>query len=78
MSFFEYSDCFIWRCDGNSCPKEVIFKPHDFMGCVAELKSRGWSFYRDDDGDWSHYCQRCQHKHQQTNIMDRTFKTVKG
>jgi hypothetical protein len=41
MSFEEYSDCFVWRCNGKDCGKEVFFKPHDFMGCVAELRARG-------------------------------------
>jgi hypothetical protein len=74
MSFAEFEDCFIWSC--NSCGYEVVFPPHDFWGCVAELKARSWGFDR-DEGDWTHTCGRCRHKHQQTNIMDRTFKTVK-
>jgi hypothetical protein len=81
MSFFEYDDCFVWRCNGD-CGKEVIFKPHDFMGCVAELRSRGWSFHCDDeDRTWTHYCQRCRHKHQSVSIFDRTIgkpREVKG
>jgi hypothetical protein len=59
MSFEEWSDCFIWRCD--KCGHEVVFKPHDFWGCVAELKSRGWGFSREDGEDgysWSHSCPR--------------------
>jgi hypothetical protein len=67
MSFEEHSDCFLWRCDGKDCEKEVLFKPHDFMGCVAELRSRGWSFHLDEDTgregsgrQWSHYCGRCR------------------
>jgi hypothetical protein len=35
-----------------------MFKPHDFYGCVAELKSRGWGFMRQDDGSWTHSCPR--------------------
>ena len=75
--FLEYEDEFVWRCDGKDCGKQAIFPPTDFMDCVAELKSRGWSFYRDDDG-WTHHCQRCNHKHRQTDIMQRTFTIVKG
>jgi len=82
MSFSEYEDAFVWRCNGKDCPKGVIFKPHDFMGCVAELRARGWRFYCDDeDRTWTHYCQRCWHKHQQTDWMDRTYskpREVKG
>jgi hypothetical protein len=78
MSFEEHNDCFIWRCNGKDCRNEVIFPPTDFWGCVAELKSRQWSFYREDDGDWSHYCGRCNYKHRQTDWMQRTYKTVKG
>ena len=81
MSFEDWEDCFIWRCDGKDCRKEVIFAPTDFWGCVAEMKSGGWRFYRHDDGDWHHFCQRCQYKHNQTDIMDRHFskpREVKG
>jgi hypothetical protein len=78
MSFFEHSDCFLWACDGKDCPKEVMFKPHDFFACVAELHARGWSFFRDDEtGEWTHYCQRCQYKRRQTSIMDQRIKAVK-
>jgi len=80
VSFAEHSDCFIWRCDGADCEKEVLFKPHDFMACVAELRARGWSFHlNDDDGqrDWTHYCAYCNHKRRQTNILDRPLKGVK-
>jgi hypothetical protein len=78
MSFEEHDDCFIWRCNGKDCQKEVIFAPTDFWGCVGEMKSRGWSFFRDDeDGEWTHYCQRCQYKRRQTSIMDQRIKTVK-
>ena len=75
MSFTEFEDCFLWSC--NSCAKEVAFKPHDFFGCVAELKARGWSFTHEHDGDWSHTCGYCNHKRRRTDIMDRTLKTVK-
>jgi hypothetical protein len=61
MSFTEYDDAFVWRCDGKDCTKEVFFKPHDFMGCVAELRARGWSFHCDDeDRTWTHRCGRCR------------------
>jgi hypothetical protein len=82
MSFEEHPDCFIWRCNGKGCGKEVIFPPTDFWGCVAELKSRQWSFYRDEEtGDWTHHCGRCVYKHRQTDWMDRTYskpREVKG
>lgn len=75
MSFEEWTDVFIWRCD--TCGKEVMFPPSDFFARVSELKARSWSFHHNDDGTWDHTCGRCRHKHQQTNIMDRQFKTVK-
>jgi DNA-directed RNA polymerase subunit RPC12/RpoP len=75
LSFEEWTDVFLWRCD--QCGKEVMFKPHDFMSCVAELKARHWSFHHNDDGTWDHSCGQCNHKHQQTSIMDRTIKSVK-
>jgi hypothetical protein len=77
MSFEEHPDCFIWRCNGKDCGKEIFFKPHDFFGCVAELKARGWTFHRYEDGDWSHTCAYCNHKHRQTDLMDRKFHSVK-
>ena len=80
MSFSEYSDCFVWRCNGKHCGgKEVVFPPKDFFGCVTELKGRSWSFYRDEEtNDWTHYCAFCAHKHRQTSIMDQHIRTVKG
>jgi hypothetical protein len=72
--FVEYDDCFIWKCE--QCGKEAQFAPNDFWSCVAELKSRGWGFER-DEGEWHHSCGYCNHKRRQTNIMERTIKTVK-
>jgi hypothetical protein len=82
MSFEEFSDCFVWRCNGG-CGKEVIFPPSDFFDRVAELRARGWSFHCDDEDGrtWTHYCQRCQDKHRQTDWMDRHYskpREVKG
>jgi hypothetical protein len=69
MTFTEHTDCFIWQCDGEDCEKEVMFAPHDFMACVAELKSRGWGFSvyeitgREEGGrTWHHYCAACRQK----------------
>jgi hypothetical protein len=48
---------------------------------VAELHARGWTFHRQDDGTWDHYCAFCNHKHRQTSIYDRTIgkpREVKG
>jgi hypothetical protein len=79
MSFFEYDDCFAWRCNGEDCAKQVVFPPTDFWDCVAEMKSRGWSFSRDDEaGEWTHYCQRCMARHRQRNWMDEKVRSVKG
>jgi hypothetical protein len=58
MSFYEYDDCFVWRCD--HCSRSAEFPPGNFWSCVAELKSRGWTFSRDDEGSWSHRCRNCQ------------------
>ena len=75
--FVEYEECFLWKC--NQCGKEAIFAPNNFYDRVAELRARGWSFSPPErwGEDWDHTCGRCRHNHQQTNIMDRTFKTVK-
>ena len=75
MSFEEYEDCFVWKC--NTCHKEVLFPPNDFFDCVAELKARGWTFSRDNEGVWNHTCAYCNYKSRQIPIMERTFKTVK-
>jgi hypothetical protein len=84
MSFEEHSDSFIWRCNGKGREKEVIFKPHDFFGCVAELKARGWSFVLSEDSGyegsgrtWAHYCGHCDYKRKQTSIFDRPLREVK-
>jgi hypothetical protein len=80
MSFTEHPNCFLWACDGDNCEKEVMFKPHDFMGCVAELRARGWSFHlSEDEGgrDWSHYCAYCNHKRKQTSIMNQRIREVR-
>jgi hypothetical protein len=57
MSFEEHDDCFLWSCD--NCGHEIAFKPHDFYGCVAELKARGWLITHDDER-WVHRCARCR------------------
>jgi hypothetical protein len=59
MSFEEFPDCFVWRCNG--CQLTVEFAPGNFYACVAELKSRGWLFERDNESrDWSHRCGKCK------------------
>lgn len=63
MSFEEFEDVFVWRCDG--CGLSVEFAPHSFMSCWGELKSRGWRAKRERDGDevdWSHSCGACARK----------------
>ena len=76
MSFEEWEDCFIWRCD--ECGHIAAFKPNDFWACVDELKSRGWGFSR-EEGDWTHSCGRCRHKRkmEQGDLMNRRFSSVK-
>jgi hypothetical protein len=68
MTFREYDDCFIWRCD--KCRHEAVFPPGDFWSCVAELKARRWEFIRDDEGgDWSHKCWKCR-KASEVNVSE--------
>ena len=69
MSFFEFEDAFVWQCD--KCPHEAVFPPGNFWGCVAELKSRGWSFWRNDEGEWSHSCSSCRKT--AAEILNMTF-----
>jgi hypothetical protein len=68
MTFREYDDCFIWRCD--KCHHEAVFPPGNFWSCVAELKARRWEFIRDDEGgDWSHKCPECR-KASEVNVLE--------
>jgi hypothetical protein len=64
--FIEYSDCFLWECE--TCRYQVTFKPHHFYDCVDELKQRGWSFWREEDG-WHHSCPR--HRRTMKEWMDQ-------
>ena len=82
MAFEEIENAFIWTCEG--CGKIAAFPPSDFYKRKDELKERGWLFSleeetgREDSGrTWHHYCQRCRHKRQSTNILDRPLRTVK-
>ena len=65
MSFDEYDDCFVWRCD--RCSQKAVFPPGNFWAGLAEIKSRGWEIDRNEDG-WSHCCARC--KKSSTEIMN--------
>jgi hypothetical protein len=71
MSFEEFDDRFIWKCD--NCSLTVEFAPHSFHSCWSELRARGWRAKREqaEDGvDWSHSCGRCV-KRADTGILDR-------
>lgn len=69
MSFSEHEDCLQWQCD--TCGLSIQFPPDNFWGAHGELKSRGWSFIRDDfDGSWSHSCAKCKAKNLK-GILDR-------
>jgi hypothetical protein len=73
MTFSEHQDCFEWRCD--KCGHSVEFAPGNFWSCVAELKSRRWEFFRDDqEGGWSHHCGRCRRS--SASILDMKPKRV--
>jgi hypothetical protein len=45
-----------WRCDG--CNAVAEFEGLDFHSAWTELKAKGWSATRMDDG-WLHECPRC-------------------
>ena len=75
MSFEEYNDAFIWTCDEKGCDRFASFKPHDFYDCVDELKARGWSFMRDDEGGWSHACPK--HRRKLGELLKMKFSDVK-
>src|SRR6478672_3683971 len=78
MSFDEYEDAFVWKCNG--CGLTVEFAPGNFRGCVDELKSRGWRFIRDhgdpEGGGWSHKCGRCSRK-SEASMLDRPLRIAK-
>ena len=70
MSFDEYDDSFVWRCD--DCRLTVEFPTGDFYACLGELKARGWRMTRDDrDRVWSHKCGKCVRKAAEVSILDR-------
>lgn len=76
MSFEEFDDVFVWRCNG--CGLSVEFPPHNFSACWSELRARGWRARREagEDGvDWSHSCGRCVRKADAT-ILDRKPRAV--
>ena len=76
MSFSEYEECFIWRCD--DCGLEAEFAPRDFMTCWGELRARGWHAKREqagDEVDWSHKCARCERK-AVAELMNRKPRAV--
>lgn len=52
----EREDGFQWTCDG--CGAVAEFASADFWSAWGELKARGWSATRIDDG-WTHDCPRC-------------------
>jgi hypothetical protein len=68
VSFEEFEDCFVWRCD--RCRQEAVFPPGNFWTALAELKSRGWQITRLDD--WVHRCAKCK-KIVEAEIMNMTF-----
>jgi hypothetical protein len=67
MSFEEFDDCFIWRCDG--CGLHADFPPRSFFGALAELKARGRRISRDGEG-WAHSCGKCKAK-ADAGLLDR-------
>jgi hypothetical protein len=70
MSFEEFSDRFVWSCDG--CGLSAEFAPRDFMTCWTELRARGWRARREagEEGGWSHSCGRCVQR-ADAGILDR-------
>ena len=81
MSFEEYDDAFVWRCDGG-CGLTAEFPPRNFYACKDEIKARGWRITRDGvDGAWSHMCARCVKKEAAgavVNILGRPIKRRPG
>jgi hypothetical protein len=76
MAFEEFEDRFVWSC--GACGLSVEFPPHNFHGCWAELKSRGWRARREQDGEgvtWSHSCGRCSRK-ADAGLLDRRPRAV--
>jgi hypothetical protein len=77
MSFEENEDSFIWSCEGKGCRISAVFPPHDFYGCVAEIKARGWAIERDQSGIWCHYCGKCKWKRSE-GLMEKPFHSIRG
>ena len=72
MAFTEYDHSFVWQCE--ACEHVAAFRPHDFFGCVAELKACGWQFSHDEVG-WHHNCPR--HRRTLKEWMSEKVGTVK-
>jgi Fe2+ or Zn2+ uptake regulation protein len=76
MSFEEFEDAFVWRCD--DCGLVAEFPPRDFWRCKDEIKARGWRFER-EEGTWWHKCARCAKKNENAaNVLDRPIKRRSG
>jgi hypothetical protein len=76
MSFDEFEDCFVWRCDGCGLTAEFTRgQPGTFRAAVDELKARGWRISRDRHGEWNHRCAKCA-KAVDAGILDRTLRRV--
>jgi hypothetical protein len=56
MSLDDSDNALTWSCD--TCSATVKFPGADFWSAWTELKRRGWSATRVDDG-WMHECGRC-------------------
>jgi hypothetical protein len=50
-------DRLTWTCD--ECGAVVEFAGADFWSAWTDLKAKGWSATRVDDG-WAHDCPRCR------------------
>ncbi len=49
---------FFFECDG--CRDVLDTETGDFLRANEDRKSAGWSAKRKDDGEYEHYCPRCQ------------------
>jgi hypothetical protein len=81
MSFNETDDALVWWCDAEGCGVVIAFEREDvpgfFIGCVGELKGRGWRIERDRYGEWVHTCPKCR-KGSRSRVLDMPSNKLRG
>ena len=51
---------FVYYCDG--CSDMIELEEDNFSDADKARKEKGWICFKDQEGDWCHYCTDCQKK----------------